>query len=35
MDAFVQRRQPILEREGFVDHMSVRSLETHNVVTDG
>ena len=35
MDAFVQRLQPILEREGFADHMSVRVLETHNVVTDG
>ncbi len=35
MDAFVQRLQPILEREGFSDHMSVRVLEAHNVVTDG
>ena len=35
MDAFIQRLQPILEREGFADHMSVRVLETHNVVTDG
>jgi hypothetical protein len=34
MDAFIQRLQPILEREGFADHMSVRVLETHNVVTD-
>jgi quinol monooxygenase YgiN len=35
MDAFIQRLQPILEREGFADLMSVRVLETHNVVTDG
>ena len=35
MDAFAQRLQPILEREGFVDHMSVRVLETNNLVTDG
>jgi hypothetical protein len=35
MDAFIQRLQPILEREGFADHMSVRVFETNNVVTDG
>jgi hypothetical protein len=35
MDAFIQRLQPILEREGFADLMSARVLETHNVVTDG
>ena len=35
MDAFIQRLQPILEREGFADHMRVRVLETNNVVTDG
>ena len=35
LDAFIQRLQPILEREGTADLMSVRVLETHNVVTDG
>ena len=35
MDAFIQRLQPILEREGFGDLMSARVLETNNVVTDG
>jgi quinol monooxygenase YgiN len=35
MDAFVQRLQPILDREGYADRMNVRVLETHNVVTDG
>ena len=35
MDAFIQRLQPILERDGTADLMSVRVLEAHSVVTDG
>jgi hypothetical protein len=35
MDAFLQRIGPILEREGMAGNMSVRVLQTNNVVTEG
>jgi hypothetical protein len=35
MDAFIGRLRPILEREGFADHMNVRVFDTTDLVIEG